>query len=294
MPRERSQEAAREPTGMDFEKLYLAQLPHIDRVAEFAGRRFGLRRQEIEDLKQEVKIKIWAHDYAVLRQHRGDSTMETYLNIVVHRAAKDYVIHLWGKWRPSQQARRLGEVAPVAPLLERLLVQERRTFREACQIIRSDRRFKITEEELEEIVRQLPPRLPRRSETSLDAVTRTGKSLGDAWRKLAGTLGRLVAARGDEADARLWSAERRKLRERIMQALAAALERLPSDDALLAQFRRDNFRVADIARLLEVEQKPLYRRLERILKALRQDLEQAGISAADIDDILRNDDDDEP
>jgi hypothetical protein len=40
--------------------------------------------------------------------------------------------------------------------------------------------------------------------------------------------------------------------------------------------------VADIARELSTPQKPLYRRIDRLLARMRDDLERAGVSAEDI------------
>ena len=48
----------------------------------------------------------------------------------------------------------------------------------------------------------------------------------------------------------------------------------------------DGFSVADVARALGLEQKPLYRRLERLRKLLRTYLEAEGIDGAEVREAL--------
>jgi hypothetical protein len=53
-------------------------------------------------------------------------------------------------------------------------------------------------------------------------------------------------------------------------------------------------KVSDIARTFNVEQKPLYRRLEKILNALRQALERRGVRKEEISGLLDGPEDEGP
>ena len=57
-------------------------------------------------------------------------------------------------------------------------------------------------------------------------------------------------------------------------SLRAAVRRLSKDDRRLLRLRfRDSQSIANIARALDVDARPLYRRFERILRRLRSELE---------------------
>ena len=71
-----------------------------------------------------------------------------------------------------------------------------------------------------------------------------------------------------------------------MQALAAALAALPAEDCLIAKMLGDGFKVVKIAAHLGLDQKKLYKRTEKIMARLREALVSAGVSAADVADIL--------
>ena len=72
----------------------------------------------------------------------------------------------------------------------------------------------------------------------------------------------------------------RQLAERTERTLGKELAKMAAEDRLLFRMAfEDGFTVADIARTLGLEQKPLYRRLERLLKQLRAALEAVGIDA---------------
>jgi RNA polymerase sigma factor for flagellar operon FliA len=61
------------------------------------------------------------------------------------------------------------------------------------------------------------------------------------------------------------------------RALEKAVERLDEDDRDILELRfREGLSVADIARRIGLEQRPLYGRLQRLLRKLRTDLEHAG------------------
>jgi RNA polymerase sigma factor (sigma-70 family) len=271
------------PMTKPVDQLYLELLPKIDRMAEHACRRFGLRREEVKDFKQELCLKLLANDYAVLHKHLRKSKIETYLKVVIDRAALDYINHLWGKWRPTEPARRLGKTAMA---LERLLVRDGCSFGEACQILRTAHGCKESDEELERLAAGLPPRRRRRPDAALDGEGSSGPGSGNARRGATEPPAGPLSAHVEGADEGVWNAERSRRRERVLAALAAALDTLPEEDRFIVRARAKGVPVVQIARSLEIEQKPLYSRLEKIRKTLRQELERAGVDREDVADIL--------
>jgi RNA polymerase sigma factor for flagellar operon FliA len=207
-------------------------------------------------------IKLIEDDYAVFRLFQGRSNIKTYLTVVIKRLLLDYQDHIWGKWRPSAEAERLGRVAIE---LERLLVREERPFGEACQILWGEG-VTMSEAELRDLSAKLPPRSLRRfvgeeklqSEASRDPLP------------------------DEQFEQKEWSADWRRITAKLLRALAT----LPAEDQLLVRMRTE-FKVADIARLRKMEQKPLYRRLEKIYEKLRKELERLGAPRQDIENLLR-------
>src|SRR4051812_23953353 len=133
------------PPDLTPEQLYLGHLKLIDSVAKHAARRHHFSREETEDFVSTVRYKLSEDNYAVIRKFRGESNFHTYINMVVQRRFKDYCNHVWGKWRPSAEAERLGKVAV---RLDVLLHRERLTLNEACEHLRTNEHVEISREEL--------------------------------------------------------------------------------------------------------------------------------------------------
>jgi RNA polymerase sigma factor for flagellar operon FliA len=94
-----------------------------------------------------------------------------------------------------------------------------------------------------------------------------------------------VSAPNSEADAPLAQAEASARAGTAAKALAAAIASLPAQDRIVIRMRFDDgFSVAEIAKVLKLEQKPLYRRIEKLLFDLRRTLEGSGVSA----DLVRH------
>jgi RNA polymerase sigma factor (sigma-70 family) len=262
--------ASHPSTATSPEEIFLAHLPHIERVAVHAGRRRGLSAEETEEFVSSVRLKILEDDYAVLRKYKGQSRMDTYLTMVVQNAFYDYLNHLWGKWRPTAEADRLG---PLAVQWERLRVRDGLGFEEACEVLRTNQGVEASRVELAALEAKLPPRNPpRRMEDE---------------EKLQGH-----AADCPDPEAAALDHEAGERKKTVLGLLREALGTLPPEDRLIARMSGD-FKVAEIARALKLDQKPLYRRLDRVFRSLREELERRGVESREIQELLRVPDEDE-
>jgi RNA polymerase sigma factor for flagellar operon FliA len=233
-----------------------AELPLIERVIAFVARRRRMSDEEAEEFSSTVRLRLIENDYEILRKYEGRSSLQTYLTVVVQRAALDFRVSRWGKWRPSADARRLGDVAV---LLERLTVRDGHPFGEACVLMRERHGVTLSDRELDELVASLPSRATRRvvEDTNLEATP-------------AATPG---------SDHLVETGERRANAMRTQSVLDACLAQLPAQERLLVRLRFDEgLSVAAIAKALRLDQKPLYRRFEAVLRRLREDMEAAGVS----------------
>src|SRR6185295_8488775 len=98
-------------------------------------------------------------DCGVLRQFKGESSLRTFLVVVVQRILIDAHVARYGKWRPSRRAQRLGAVAVQ---LERLVYRNRFALGDATKILRSRLAISDTDDELSFLLSLLPPRTRRR------------------------------------------------------------------------------------------------------------------------------------
>jgi len=244
-------------------ELFLAHLPQVDAVVAYVCRRHSCGTDEAEEFAAHVKAKLVADDYAILRKFQGKSRFETYLTTVITHLFLDWRNHLWGKWRPSAEARRLG---PVAKKLEEL-ARDGYTFEESCELLRTNHGVVLPRAELEALAARLPVRLPRKmeGEERLEALP-------------AGEPG---------PDERILERERQEVRGRLWQALEHALATLPDEDRLILKMRYESdLQIVEIARALHLEAKPLYRRIERRGKDLRAALEREGIEGKMVAEVL--------
>lgn len=238
-------------------------LPLVERVVAFVVRKHHASAEEAEDFRSQVILKLFENDSAVLRKFQGRSSMRTYLTVVVSRLLLDYRTAAWGKWRNSEEARRRGEVAM---LVERLIVRDRHSVDEAHEILRTNYGLTLSRGEIERLATSFPIRVKRRFEEE--------EALRD------------VPAPGRAADDVLDDGRREESAAHCSKVLARALVGLePQDRLILVLHYKDGRKVSEIAQMLRLDQRPLYRRLERILKQLREVLEDGGCDASVVEPV---------
>lgn len=237
--------------------LFEQHLDWIERVAAMTCSKAGIWGAEAEDFASFIQIRLIEDDYAIIRKHRGEATLKTYLATVVVRQFHDYWRERRGRWRTSAAANRLG---PPAPDLEALVYRDGYRLDQAGEMLRTSGRTTMSDRELGRMLKELPEREPLRPrEVSADVV--------------------LDEQEGHErADDRVTGAEAEARERRLKSALEQAMARLEPEDRVIARMHlQDGMSLADVARALNLEQKPLYRRVNRLRDQLRKHLEAQGI-----------------
>ncbi len=247
-----------------LETLFLSQLEIIDRILQFINRRHHLSQDDGEELRAEVMTRLIADNYRVLASYEGKGSLKAYLSTVITHLFQDYRDKKWGRWRPSRRAKQMGQTAI---LWETLVRRDRHSFTEAAHVMRTNHRIQISDDELEALAAQLPTK-PTRQDVDEDALSHVPQAS-------AGPDDQLARKHLEQTQSRLES------------VLSDRLKDLPDEDRLLVKLRyQDMLSVAQIAKMLRLDQKSLYRRLDKILAGLRRVLEDAGFSAVHIKEVF--------
>ncbi len=247
-------------TTVNDEALFLQNLPIIDAAIGQVCRRHRLTAAEAEDFASDVRLHIIERNYEPLRKFQGRSTLRTYLVVVIQHLFLDYRNRVWGRWRPTVEAKRQG---PIAVLVERLIVRDGRALDEVVETLRIHYGVAM-DERLQALCVRLAKRAPAR------------QFVGELE---AGG----VESAGPLPDANVLRREHDFLAKRVQTALERVKQALAPEDRLIVKMHfEDSVSVADIARALQLNQKQLYRRLEQLLAGLRRSLETEGISREEV------------
>jgi RNA polymerase sigma factor (sigma-70 family) len=217
--------------------------------------------------EQELLSIVWTHlakdEYRVLRRFKGAGSLNTYLRVVIERLVLDMRVTNWGKWRPSARARRLGAEAV---LFEQLTGRDGLTAAHAEHVLRHVTGASVPVEFTRTVAR-LAPRGARRF-VRLDEVAREAVSASDPF---AEAMDGLRARRGAA----------------VGRQLARALNTLPIQDQHLMRLRHhQGLKVSEIAAMLGLDQKQLYRRLDAIHASLRVTLSKTGTLAGEVLEVI--------
>jgi len=253
------------PEPMDPGKLFLDNLAWIEKVSGIVCRKHGVWGDDAEDFASVVKLKLMENDYADLRKFRGDCSATTYIATLVVRRFHEYTRERWGRWRNSAAAEREGQLAKD---LETLVHRDGCTLAQAAEQLRSAGKTDLSDTELARILAKLPNRQPLRAKQVAAPVIENEPDV-------------------DTADSRIGGMELDRQRSALLAALFKVMEQLPPEERNILRMRfADGRSVADVARALRLEQKPLYRRIDQIKAKLRVDLERYGVTAEAVRELL--------
>lgn len=244
--------------------MYVSNAELIERSIRAVCRRHSLFGADAEDFAGIVRIHLISNNYAVLRQFQGRSSLSSYLSVVITRQFQDWRNARWGKWRSSAEAKRLGDTAV---RLEILTVRDGLTLDEAHEVLRTHYQLRDSRAALEALSARFPVR-HRRVMVDDSAME-------------------VMAACEISAEERAVGAELSSTAARASTALGRSLKSLPPQDQLILRMRfHDNVPIADIAKALHLEAKPLYRRIDKLLATLRTSLEATGLTSKIVTEAL--------
>jgi RNA polymerase sigma factor (sigma-70 family) len=245
---------------MTAKDLYSENLELINQLLGFACRKHGLVGEEAKDVAQSVHLELWKNDCARIAAHRGDSSLKTFLAVVINQLILDEIRHIRGRWRPSAAARRAGSTAI---LLESLISRDGFSFDEAVAILTRNLSVGESPGELAALWDSLPPRVPRRMEP-----------LGDDH-----------PAEGDGGGVR--DHDPQLVQSRLREVVDRFAKEVPLEDRmLLSLVFLEGFSIATAAKVLGTPGRVLYRRRDVTLAVFRSICEEVGLSWEEISTLV--------
>jgi RNA polymerase sigma factor (sigma-70 family) len=240
---------------IDAEEVFLTNLCLIDKAIGYVCHHNRVGRDEEEEFGSYVKFKLIESNYAIIRKFEGRSAFSTYMTTVIQRMFFQYRVQMWGKWRPSAQARRLGDKGIT---LERLLTRDGYTYSEAVAVLTTGQPPVFAVDEIEAIYVRLPIRQPRPVLVAAMEISDGGPSVEPA----------------------LFSGERAVIARHTADTIDAAIATMEAEDQVILRMRFWNARtIPEIARALKLDEKKLYKRINKLLAQLKLTLEGAGVNA---------------
>jgi len=252
----------------ECERTLVTSLPLVERLCRFFCRGSRMAAEDVDDFVSEVRLHLIEDDYGVLRRFEGRCSLPTFLTMTIQHLLFDHRARRWGRFRASRAARRLGAMGV---RLETLLLRDGKSPAEAAAALTAEG-YTVTAADAERIAAQFPKRRLHALEIGMDDVDDHDPAL---------------AAGGDRADAGVAARERHAVSRTVGDAMRDAMQDLPAEDRTILRLYFDaGMSVADIARSMAFDQRPLYRRISRICGVLRERLFAAGLSGADVTDLL--------
>lgn len=245
--------------------VFETHLEPIERAIRFICRDARLTGADAEDFASTVRLALLANDGAILRKYEGRSSFGSYITVVIRRLLVDQQ-RAEGRWYASAEAKRRGEGAV---LLDQLLHRDHRTLDEAVAIVLDRHPGGATAAELRAIAAALPRRDPRPRLVELEEEDEQH------------------FASGSSAEERVVESDLARRSESISRVVSAALQAMTAQDRVILRLRfGKEASIADIARALGLEQRPLYRHVETLLAELRRAIQQAGFDASMLTDLI--------
>jgi RNA polymerase sigma factor (sigma-70 family) len=252
-------------TPQDARELFLNEQETIRAVVTWIARRHRLSPDQADDLASQVAMKLFEDDYLVLRKFAGRASLYTYLAVVVNRIVLDQRIAARGRWRASAAARREGRLGV---LFEQLTIRRGLPFDDACTVLECNYGLTVDRQALRALADRLPIR-GRRNVVGVEEIE--GLPAADA-----------------NPESLCVAKERAAAVTHSNHTLASALKSLPSMDQRVIHRRFfDNVPLARVAAELSLDAPSLYRRLPRLLKLLRRNLEDRGVTCLHVRELFR-------
>ncbi|MDQ1351344.1 MAG: hypothetical protein QG657_1646 [Acidobacteriota bacterium] len=230
---------------------------------------------EALELSNQVLDILRQNNYRVLREFKGNAQLTTYLTAIISRRAVDMIRKKLGRGREKERATELGNIGLI--LFQRV-IKDGYPLRDVYNELRTNSNFPDTMEELETMLRKIKGKNsgghkpgPANGNNG-NSVVKNGTSINEDEYVIPDT----------KSDPQALLMERQRQQE-IHQVIRDIIAPLSGEERLLLRMRfpvhegEKPGSVEKIANALGITPKAVYKRITRLMKKCRQQLDSRGI-----------------
>jgi RNA polymerase sigma factor (sigma-70 family) len=231
---------------------------------------------ETLELSNQVLDTLQHDDYRVLRQFKGDAKLSTYITTIIARQAVDLVRKKLGRSREKERAQKFGKIGMI--IYEKVILQGR-PLDEIYPELKSTESISQSMEELETIAEKIKGKKSSLTFLNGDSpVVKNGATVNEDGDYI------IPDKKNDPEDLLIEQQREQKLGE-VVKDIIAQLNgeeriilrmRFPADD------EEKPGKVEQIATVLGISEKAVYKRIARILKKCKNLLDQKGVAVNDL------------
>ena len=231
---------------------------------------------EALELSNQVLDTLRHDDYRVLRQFKGDAKLSTYITTIIARQAVDLVRKKLGRSREKERAQKFGEIGMV--IYEKIILQGC-SPEEIYPELKSTKGFSHSLEEVETIAEKIKGKKTGLTFANGDnPVVKNGASLNEDGHYI------IPDKKNDPEELLIEEQRKQKLGEAVKDIIA----HLNGEERIILRMRfpandeEKPGKVEQIATVLGISEKAVYKRIARVLKKCKNLLEQKGVAVNDL------------
>jgi RNA polymerase sigma factor (sigma-70 family) len=231
---------------------------------------------EAIELSNQVLDTLQHDDYRVLRQFKGDAKLSTYITTIIARQAVDLVRKKLGRSREKERAQKFGKIGMM--IYEKIILQGC-SLEEIYPELKSTEGISQSLEELETIAEKIKGKKGSLSFSNEDnPVVKNGATVNEDGDYI------IPDKKNDPEELLIEEQRKQKLGEVVKDIIA----HLNGEERIILRMRfpangeKKPGKVEQIATVLGISEKAVYKRIARILKKCKNLLDQKGVAVNDL------------
>ena len=252
-------------------KLKLGNHPH-------SGNPISIENEALE-LNNHVLDILQRDNYRVLKEFKGDARITTYITAIISRHAVDMIRKKLGRSRDKERAKEMGDTGL---LIYQRVINENCPISEVLKELQTDHGYKGSMSDLETILQKIKGKNPtppaaNGSNGATGSAVKTGTQVGENEYIIPDL-------RGDPQQLIIEDQRKNKIQEVIHSIITG----LDGEERILLRMRfprGDNEKPAStvqVSKILGISQKAVYKRMARLLKKCKDQLNREGVNIHDL------------
>lgn len=234
---------------------------------------------EALELNNHVLDTLQRDDYRALKEFKGNARITTYITAIISRLAVDMIRKKLGRSREKERAKEMGDTGM---LVYQRAIKDGCSPAEVLKELQADLGYTGSQAELETMIQKIKGKNPvppaaNCSNGSGGSAVKTGTVVGENEYIIPDT-------RRDPQ--RIVMEDQRK--NKIHQAVQSVITHLDGEERILLRMRfppddkEKPASTAQVSKILGISQKAVYKRITRLLKKCKDQLDREGVNIHDL------------